>query len=98
MVSRFVSLLSLWGCKMAIIGLILMAVSLTMLVGCMAQVVRLGFWSNFIEKEIERVYQLRCAGDRTTPWVNVHASYDNFKWYQPFHYNFKSMIVYDTTR
>ena len=98
MVSRFVSLLSLWGCKMATIALILMIVSLTMLVGCMAQVVRLGFWSNFIEKEIERTFQARISGNREVLWLDVKASYENFKWYQPFHYNFKSMIVYDTTR
>jgi hypothetical protein len=64
---------------------------------CLAQVVRIRFWSNFVDREIERAYKERRAG-REARYPDVHASWDNFKWHQPFRYNFKSMIVYDTTR
>lgn len=80
------------------IGFVMMVISITAFVGCIANIIRLRFWSNFIDSEIDNAYRLRVSGNRDAGWPDVNASYDNFKWYQPFNFNFKSMIVYDTTR
>lgn len=58
---------------------------------------RLNQFSKFMRKEIDRVFEARVSGDRTALWPDVHACYDNLKWYNAFDFNFQRMMVYDRT-
>ena len=73
----------------------LMSVSLFALLLTGLNMVRLSRFSKFMKSEIERVYQKRISGDRTAQYPNVHASYDNLKWYDVFNNKFDRMVVYD---
>ena len=82
---------------MFIVLFVLMSVLL--LLGTIGQLIRLEAWSRFVNSEIDRVFNARIAGDRSVPYPNIEVSYHNFEsyWYNPFAYDFKSMIVYDST-
>jgi hypothetical protein len=67
-------------------------------------IIRLNHFSRFMNKEIDRVvdarvragYVARVSGN-LEPWPDVKACYDNLKWYNPFDFNFKRMMVYDNS-
>jgi hypothetical protein len=60
--------------------------------------IRLVHFSRFLNKEIDRVFEARASGDMTAYWPDIKACYDNLKWYTPFDFNFKRMMVYDHSR
>lgn len=58
---------------------------------------RLNRFSKFMHKEIDNAFEARIHG-RSAHYPDVSASYNNLKWYDMFNFNFKSLMVYDTTR
>ena len=70
---------------------------------CIGNIIRLNKFGKFLRAEIERVSAIRLAdirnGDSPTQmWPDVSACYDNFKWYDVFNYDFKSLMVYGTVK
>ena len=64
--------------------------------------IRIDRFGKFMRAEVSRVSHSRMSdisngNSFKQPWPDVSASYDNFKWYNVFHYDFKSLMVYDDT-
>lgn len=74
--------------------LVVVAIWLGFLVFIFANMYRLKRFSRFMGAEIDRVAAERLAGTKSA-WPDVSACYDNLKWYEPFNYNFKNLMVYD---
>jgi hypothetical protein len=78
--------------------IIISAVWAALFVWAIISFIRLNQFGRFMDREIDRVFEARVRGDKTVYWPDVRACYDNLKWYNPFDFNFKRMMVYDYSR
>ena len=62
---------------------------------CIANIVRLHYYGKFMLAQVERVFQVRMAGDLSVTYPAITPSYNNFKWYDLFNYKFDTMVVYE---
>lgn len=61
---------------------------------CIANIIRLHFFSKFMQRQIDRVYEAYIAGDRRATYPHIRLSYKNLKWYDIFNYKFDTIVVY----
>jgi hypothetical protein len=62
---------------------------------CIANIIRLHYYGQFMLAQVERVFEARVAGDLSVTYPAINPSYDNFKWYDIFNYKFDSLVVYE---
>ena len=62
---------------------------------CIGNIIRLQLYGKFMQRQVDRVYQARIAGDRNVTYPAITASYNNFKWYDLFNYKFDKLVVYE---
>jgi hypothetical protein len=62
---------------------------------CIANIVRLHYYGQFMLTQVERVFEARVAGDLSVTYPAINPSYDNFKWYDIFNYKFSDLVVYE---
>jgi hypothetical protein len=65
------------------------------LIVCIANIIRLHYYGKFLIGEVDRIFDVRMAGDRTVTYPAITASYNNFKWYDLFNYKFDKLVVYE---
>jgi hypothetical protein len=65
------------------------------LIVCITNIVRLHLYGKFLIGEVDRIFDVRMAGDRTVTYPAITASYNNFKWYDLFNYKFDKLVVYE---
>jgi hypothetical protein len=85
--------------------IIISAVWAALFVWAIISFIRLNQFGRFMDREIDRVFEARVragyvarVSGNLEPWPDVKACYDNLKWYNPFDFNFKRMMVYDYSR
>lgn len=61
-------------------------------------IIQLEKFGKYVRADIKRVRDARINDNRNEPWPDVHASFQNLKWYDIFNYDFKSMMVYDQAK
>ena len=62
---------------------------------CIANIIRLHLYGKFMIAEVDRIYEVRVAGDLSATYPAITASYNNFKWYDLFNYKFDKLVVYE---
>lgn len=62
---------------------------------CIANIIRLHLYGKFMIAEVDRIYEIRVAGDLSVTYPAITASYNNFKWYDLFNYKFDKLVVYE---
>jgi hypothetical protein len=62
---------------------------------CIANIIRLHLYGKFMIAEVDRIYEVRVAGDLSVTYPAITASYNNFKWYDLFNYKFDKLVVYE---